>query len=123
MAVAVTESAGPDADPHEADPDLDDQPGEPETDGAWSGPWADDARQVYEAIQGLVGRLIADPQVQGLIRRTGPIALDRVADLAAGLAATLREPGSPDQQDQPEEPARPGRPPGPPATVRIDVTE
>jgi hypothetical protein len=91
---------------------------------AWSGPWADDARRAFGLLQGAVGQVIADPQVQGLLHRAAPELLDRVSDLAAGLAATLRAqdgdgPTGPDTAADPPV----GERPRPPSTVRIDVTD
>jgi hypothetical protein len=109
----------------------------------WTGPWADDARRIFAILQNHDGReghqaTSADgssssaecrscPLCQGmaLMRRSGPEVLDRVAELAAGLAATLRattpEPTEPTEPADPTEPASPsGRLP---VTVPIDVSE
>jgi hypothetical protein len=84
---------------------------------AWTGPWADDARRLFQVIQG-----------EGIaaLRKAGPEVLDRVSELAAGLAATLR---SLDLDPEPDVDPEPGvdpleSAPGlPPSTVRINVTD
>jgi hypothetical protein len=125
----------------------------PEEDpSAWAGPWAEDARRVFELLQGAAARYQQHQEAAGppgehppecahcplcqgvaLIRRSGPELLDRVAEVAAGLAATLRAtgpdpgaaaaPGAPDEGDDPA-PSAPsnGAAKRPPTTVRIDVT-
>jgi hypothetical protein len=95
----------------------------------WSGPWADDARRLFQAIQG---------EGLAVLGRTGPEVLDKVSELAAGLAATLRSldldpqpgPGADPAPEAgagtPSEQSAPGpeSAPGPPtSTVRIDVTD
>jgi hypothetical protein len=114
----------------------------------WTGPWADDARRLFQVLQVALeetGPESADPGhppecaycplCRGIaaLRRAGPDVLDRVSDLAAGMAATLRslddepgaQPGSGTEAD-----AAPGSASGstsgparPPSTVRIDVTD
>lgn len=117
--------------------------------GPWAGPWADDARRIFAILQNHDGHhghtghsgdegapgagspsspeARSCPLCQGmaLVRRSGPDVLDRVADLAAGLAATLRatapEPAEPHSGADPTEPASPTA--RPPVTVPIDVSE
>ena len=101
---------------------------------AWTGPWADDARRLFQVIQG---------EGIAVLRRAGPEVLDRVSELAAGLAATLRaldlgEDNGPEQGAEAGSGAGPSPDPGsgqeshrasesapglPPSTVRIDVTD
>jgi len=84
----------------------------------WSGPWAEDARQLFGLLQQAADRVLGPesgaaehdpaghdpsghataaecrycPVCRGLamVRSNGPEVLDRVAEFAAGLAATLR---------------------------------
>jgi hypothetical protein len=77
----------------------------------WAGPWANDAQQFFRLLREAMPDPAPDPAeghtaqshaspaecrfcplCQGLaiIRRQGPDVLDRIAELAAGLAATLR---------------------------------
>jgi hypothetical protein len=95
----------------------------------WTGPWADDARRLFQLLQTAVDHAgspsgageSADsaerpgyehppecrycPFCQGvvLLRRAGPDVLDQVSEFAAGLAATLRatQPPAADPEDAP----------------------
>ena len=124
----------------------------------WTGPWADDARRLFQVFQATVEQLAEPvdgdqphspecrycPLCRGvaLLRQNGPDLLDQVAELATGLAATLRASSpSPSSASSPGEatdaagPAdagrsggssagtRTGAPAQPPSTVRIDVTD
>ena len=119
---------------------------------AWTGPWADDARRLFRVVQRALDEGATEsaesahspectycPLCRGVavLRRAGPDVLDRVSELAAGLAATLRslddEPKT-DPGTGPGAPAEPGSTTGspagstsgparPPSTVRIDVTD
>jgi hypothetical protein len=103
----------------------------------WSGPWADDARRIFAILQSHDGHHeppaaeageeepASSPigmncplcQAMTMVRRSGPDLLDRIADLAGGLAATLRA-------TDPEPPAEPAGPSTrPPVTVPIDVSD
>jgi hypothetical protein len=104
---------------------------------AWTGPWADDARRLFRVLQGALDEAAPEsahsaectycPICRGVavLRRAGPDVLDRVSDLAAGLAATLRtledEPG-PEPGTWSADSAAPDPAP-PPSTVRIDITD
>jgi hypothetical protein len=99
----------------------------------WSGPWADDARRLFQLLQSAAEQAPgADddgagyqhppecrycPFCQGvtLLRRAGPDVLDQVSAFAAGLAATLRA-SAPDPGASPAGPPsdpEPGTPSGP----------
>lgn len=139
-------------------PDSSDEPTGPPP---WTGPWADDARRLFQVFQTTVEQLAepvdADqphppecrycPLCRGvaLLRQNGPDLLDQVAELAIGLAATLRaatpppsSSGSTDGDADPDDATEPtdadpsgrastgtrtGASPRPPSTVRIDVTD
>ena len=116
----------------------------------WTGPWADDARRLFQVLQQAVEEVGAEPgagyehppecrycpfcQGVALLRRAGPDVLDQVSEFAAGLAATLRATQPPEAggesgesgESEPvdEAPAhRTGAQNRPPSTVRIDVTD
>ena len=66
----------------------------------WTGPWADDAHRILRLFQGETGPAdehAADcqscPVCRGAawVRRSGPEVLERIGELATGLAATLRD--------------------------------
>jgi hypothetical protein len=119
-----------------------------------SSPWLDDARRLLGLIEAAGTQFTGQeqhsqehgqhpaectwcPLCQALMlaRRSGPELLDRVAEVAAGLAATLRQTqqGNPEQgnperghaqqggEPAPEQQAPPR--PDPPATVRIDISD
>jgi hypothetical protein len=123
---------------------------------AWSGPWADDARRLFELLKGAAAQAGAGPagnqgdsageagpehspdcrycplcQGMAALRRSGPDVLDRLAEVAAGLAATLRATeAGPRAAQQPRSEAEPdsrtdstSAAPRPPSTVRIDITD
>jgi hypothetical protein len=97
----------------------------------WTGPWADDARRLFQLLQTAAEQAgpapsgspgsdeSADhehppecrycPFCQGvaLLRRAGPDVLDQVSEFAAGLAATLRatQPAPGTAPDQPADSA------------------
>jgi hypothetical protein len=118
------------------------QPSGPQPDPmAWTGPWVDDARRLFRVLEGALDEAATEsahsaectycPLCRGLavLRRAGPDVLDRVSELAAGLAATLR---TLEDEPKPESGtgsaggAAPGAAPDParpPSTVRIDVTD
>ena len=103
---------------------------------AWTGPWADDARRLFQLLQ-QAAEAGAEPgagyehppecrycpfcQGVALVRRAGPDVLDQVSEFAAGLAATLRATQPTEPTGYP--PPGPTSPTGPPSTVRIDVTD
>jgi hypothetical protein len=80
-------------------------------------PWEDDVRRALALLKGAASQIISDPQVQELVHRTGPDLLDKVSDLASGLAAGLRS-ETPDSSADSS-----GLDGEPPSTVRIDVTD
>jgi hypothetical protein len=105
----------------------------------WDGPWAEDAHRLYGTFSGIVQQVLeqaatGEPgadhsdqcrycpvcQAMAVVRRSGPEVLDRVAELASGLAATLRATGPPPEEGPPEAAPPPARPP---TTVRIDITD
>jgi hypothetical protein len=87
---------------------------EPGTPPPWTGPWADDARRLFQLLQTAAEQLAGPPEhtedtasgqthehppecrycpfCQGVavLRRAGPDVLDQLSEFAAGLAATLR---------------------------------
>jgi hypothetical protein len=109
----------------------------------WTGPWADDARRLFQLFQAAVEQAGAAsaaaaedsgaagaaepggyehppecrycPFCQGvtLLRRAGPEVLDQLSEFAAGLAATLRA-------TQPESGAAPGEPSAEPGDGSAD---
>ena len=111
----------------------------------WTGPWADDARRLFQVLQQAAEAAGAEPEAgyehppecrycpfcQGvaLLRRAGPDVLDQVSEFAAGLAATLRATQPPEADDTSGEPSdetsanQTGAQTRPPSTVRIDVTD
>ena len=115
-------------------------------DPSWSGPWADDARRLFEVFQTTLDQLaepVDDDQPHppecrycplcrgvALLREAGPDLLDQVSELAAGLAATLRASAPPaasrdssDSDSESTDDTTTGAPARPPSTVRIDVTD
>lgn len=103
----------------------------------WSGPWADDARRLFQLLQTAVEQAGAPgdaagateggpehppecrycPFCQGvaLLRRAGPDVLDQVSEFAAGLAATLRATApDPGPSAEPDEGGDGGEPPAGP---------
>jgi hypothetical protein len=108
----------------------------------WTGPWADDARRLFQVFQTTLDQLAEPldddqphppecrycPLCRGvaLLREAGPDLLDQVSELAAGLAATLRTsapPTAPSDSSDSADDTTAGAPARPPSTVRIDVTD
>jgi hypothetical protein len=103
-----TEPSGPpepELDPPEPGPEPGaSEPGPP----PWSGPWANDARRLFQVFATAAEQLGAEPTM-AVLRRAGPEVLDRVSELAAGLADALR---TMDRAADPADPAT-GREPDP----------
>ena len=86
-------NAGPSGEPEPPEPP---DPGEPGP-SSWSGPWANDARRLFQVVASAAEQLGAEPTM-AVLRRAGPEVLDRVSELAAGLADALR---TMDREDDP----------------------
>jgi hypothetical protein len=84
--------------------------------------WGGDARRALSAVQGALSTEAEEDCLVcagvAVLSEHGPHLLDRLADLAEGLAETLR--ATPGESDEGTAPTH--RPP-PPTTLRIDVSD
>ncbi|MFI7589463.1 hypothetical protein ACIB24_20555 [Spongisporangium articulatum] len=124
---------------------MSEQPDPHEAYGASAGPWLDDVRRVLDLVESFAGQAgqaagehLDDPagtehspectwcpvcRAMRAARRSGPEVLERIAEIATGLAASLREQEAHEHDVDVREEPEPVTVPDPPTTVRIDITD